>query len=80
MTSPIQRSHFANQLDETLIGHKISIGGWIEDIRDIGKLVFLMVRDITGVVQVVITEDKIHLIKNAPRQSSIILSGLVTNE
>ena len=36
-----------------------------------------MVRDITGVVQVVITEDKIHLIKNAPRQSSIILSGLV---
>jgi len=77
MTSPIQRSHFANQLDETLIGHKISIGGWIEDIRDIGKLVFLMVRDITGVVQVVITEDKIHLIKNVPRQSSIILSGLV---
>jgi len=77
MTSPIQRSHFANQLDETLIGHKISIGGWIEDIRDIGKVAFLTIRDIRGAAQVVVSGDTLNLARDTPRQSAVIVSGVV---
>ena len=77
MTYDIHRSHFANQINETLLGQKVRVGGWIEDIRDIGKLAFVVIRDITGSVQGIATADNLQLLKNIPRQSAVIVSGLV---
>jgi aspartyl-tRNA synthetase len=54
-TYDIHRSHFANQINETLLGQKVRVGGWIEDTRDIGKLAFVVIRDITGSVQGIAT-------------------------
>jgi nondiscriminating aspartyl-tRNA synthetase len=77
MRSNMYRSHYANQLDESLVGQKVRISGWIEDIRDIGRLVFLVIRDVTGSVQVVVTGEKLETAKKASRQSAIIISGFV---
>jgi nondiscriminating aspartyl-tRNA synthetase len=77
MTYDIHRSHFADQINETLLGQKVRVGGWIEDTRDIGKLAFVVIRDITGSVQGIATGDNLQLIKNIPRQSAVIVSGLV---
>jgi aspartyl-tRNA synthetase len=77
MTDSIHRSHYANQVDDTLIGQEIRIGGWIEDIRDIGKLAFLIVRDITGVVQAIATGNNLQIVKEIPRQSVVIVSGFI---
>ena len=73
----IHRSHFANQLNESFIGQKVRIGGWIEDIRDIGRLAFVVVRDVTGAIQAIVTGDNLQLAKNTPRQSAVIISGMV---
>jgi aspartyl-tRNA synthetase len=77
MTYDIHRSHFTNEIDETLLGQKVRVGGWIEDIRDIGKLAFVVIRDTTGSVQGIATGDNLQLLKNIPRQSAVIVSGLV---
>jgi aspartyl-tRNA synthetase len=77
MTGNIHRSHYANQVDDTLIGQEVRIGGWIEDIRDIGKLAFLIIRDITGIVQAIATGNNLQMVKETPRQSAVIVSGLV---
>ena len=78
MTYIIHRSHFANQLNEKLVGQSVRIGGWIEDTRDIGRLAFLIVRDVTGTAQAIVTGDKnLQMLKNTPRQSVVIISGLV---
>src|ERR671926_282082 len=78
MTYDIHRSHLANQINESLLGQKVRVGGWVEDTRDIGKLAFAVIRDITGSVQVIATNDNnLQLIKNIPRQSAVIVSGLV---
>jgi nondiscriminating aspartyl-tRNA synthetase len=77
MTYDIHRSHFADQINETLLGQKVRVGGWIEDTRDIGKLAFVVIRDITGSIQGIATGDNLQLIKNIPRQSAVIVSGLV---
>ena len=78
MTDIIHRSHFANQLNEKLVGQSVRIGGWIEDTRDIGRLAFLIVRDSTGTAQAIVTGDKnLQMLKNTPRQSVVIISGLV---
>src|SRR5919107_1918417 len=78
MAYDIHRSHLANQINESLLGQKVRVGGWVEDTRDIGKLVFAVIRDITGSVQVIATDDdNLQLLKNIPRQSAVIVSGLV---
>lgn len=33
-------------------GQRVRIGGWVHDFRDLGKLKFILVRDITGILQV----------------------------
>jgi aspartyl-tRNA synthetase len=71
----MKRTHFAKQLNENIIGQNVNVAGWIEDIRDIGKIIFLVIRDITGPIQVIVNPKKFPRIKEIPRQSSIIISG-----
>ncbi len=73
----IKRTHYARQIDRTLIGQQIRIGGWIEDIRDIGKLAFATIRDVSGVCQVVVTDNNLQSALQAPRQSAVIVGGIV---
>jgi len=71
----MKRSHFAKELNEDIIGHKVNVAGWIEDIRDIGKIIFLLIKDITGAIQVIVDPKEFPQIRDIQRQSSIILSG-----
>ena len=71
----MKRTHFAKQLNEEIIGQNVNVAGWIEDIRDIGKIIFLVIRDITGPIQVIVNPKKFPQINEIPRQSSIIISG-----
>jgi aspartyl-tRNA synthetase len=73
----IKRTHFAKELKENIIGEKVNVGGWIEDIRDIGKIIFLVIKDVTGSIQVIVDPEEFPQIREIPRQSSIILSGKI---
>jgi nondiscriminating aspartyl-tRNA synthetase len=75
----VHRSHFTNDLNQSLVDHKVKIAGWIEDIRDIGKLAFLIIRDSSGAAQAIVTGENLLLARNTPRQSVVIISGLVQN-
>ena len=75
------RTHYVNQLDAGMDGKEVTVAGWLHEIRDIGKIVFLLLRDHTGIVQVVakrgLTDDKI--IKNMllPKEIVIRIKGIV---
>jgi nondiscriminating aspartyl-tRNA synthetase len=73
----IKRSHYAFQVNRTLVGQQVRVGGWIEDIRDIGKLAFLTIRDVTGICQVIVTGDNLQSALQAPRQSAVTVTGIV---
>jgi nondiscriminating aspartyl-tRNA synthetase len=73
----IKRTHYTGEVDETLLGQQIRVAGWIEDIRNIGKLAFLTIRDVTGVCQLVITGSNLQPALQAPRQSVVIVTGIV---
>lgn len=73
----ITRTHYSNQLGESLIGQQVRIGGWIEDVRDIGKLAFVTVRDASGACQLIVTGDNLQTAIESPRQSAVIVTGLV---
>jgi aspartyl-tRNA synthetase len=73
----IKRTHYARQLDERLVGQQVKVAGWIEDVRDIGKLTFVTIRDVTGACQAIMTGDNVQTVVQAPRQSAVIITGIV---
>jgi aspartyl-tRNA synthetase len=48
------RSHICGSIDRELIDKKISLCGWVNKRRDHGKLIFIDLRDFSGVVQLVL--------------------------
>ena len=71
------RTHNIEDLNTELIGQKVIFGGWIEDLRELGKMTFLTVRDVTGLIQVIVKDDATKAIEGVTRQSVIRIEGIV---
>ena len=54
MKENIYRTIHIEDIDESKIGEKVTISGWIETIRDHGGVLFLDLRDNTDKLQTVI--------------------------
>ena len=52
----IKRTHRANLITEKLIGEKVTVMGWVNANRNLGSLIFVQIRDVSGIVQVVFDE------------------------
>ncbi|MEZ5558913.1 MAG: aspartate--tRNA ligase [Pseudomonadales bacterium] len=51
------RSHYCGQLNASHVGEEVQLYGWVHRRRDHGGVIFLDVRDRTGIVQVVYDPD-----------------------
>jgi aspartyl-tRNA synthetase len=51
------RSHYCGELDASHVGAEVNVAGWVHRRRDHGGVIFLDVRDRTGVIQVVFDPD-----------------------
>ena len=60
-----ERTLIANLLD--CVNRKVSIFGWLDIRRDHGKLIFLDIRDRSGIVQVVVTPKVVEALEIAKR-------------
>ncbi|MBS4960663.1 MAG: aspartate--tRNA ligase [Clostridiales bacterium] len=50
----LKRSHMCGEVHENLIGQSVTVMGWVQRRRDLGQLIFIALRDRTGIVQAVI--------------------------
>lgn len=55
----LKRSHNCGEIFESNINEKVTIMGWVQRRRDLGGLIFIDLRDRTGIVQVILG-DKIN--------------------
>ena len=51
------RSHYCGDINSSDIGSDIEISGWVHKRRDHGGVIFLDIRDLHGIVQVVFNPD-----------------------
>ena len=69
------RTHKCGELSEKEIGNLVRIAGFVENIRDHGGVIFVDIRDMSGVIQVVSNDDSIF--EGITRESSITISGTI---
>ena len=75
----MERTYISSLKD--LIGKKVRIRGRVDTLRDQGKIVFLILRDITGKVQTVSWSggniEVFNSVKSLTAESVVDISGLV---
>ena len=51
MTAKDRRTHYCGTVRESDIGNEVCVMGWVQKQRDLGNLIFIDLRDRTGIVQ-----------------------------
>lgn len=63
------------------INKQVEIAGWLYKKRELGKMTFLVIRDRSGLIQVLVEEDmEKEKLKNLQNGSVLIIKGLVAEE
>lgn len=73
------RTHYSSQITEKDDGKKVAVAGWIQKLRDLGKIKFIVLRDRDGELQVTIkdAEEPAKIYAKLVRESVISVTGIV---
>jgi len=52
------RTNYCGQITKHHVGQDVTLNGWVQKRRDLGGMIFIDLRDTTGIVQVVFNEDE----------------------
>ncbi len=71
----IYRTHYCGKVSESDVDKEIKVSGWVENIRDHGGVIFVDLRDETGVVQLVSNDD--NMFSHLTKESVMTVNGSV---
>jgi nondiscriminating aspartyl-tRNA synthetase len=71
------KTHDISELSSELIGKQVVLGGWIEDLRKLGKMSFITLRDISGISQIIVKGQLNENLGEINRQSVVSIKGIV---
>ncbi|MBN2111456.1 MAG: aspartate--tRNA(Asn) ligase [Methanosarcinaceae archaeon] len=80
------RTHYASEIDPKELGdEKVSIAGWVHEVRDLGGICFVVVRDRTGKAQVTLVKKRtdpelLEQARKLVRESVVSVEGTVKSE
>jgi nondiscriminating aspartyl-tRNA synthetase len=74
------RSHYSKEISKNEYNSSVAVAGWVEDIRNLGSIAFLILRDKKGTLQLTILKKKtpelFDQLISLPRESVISVKGL----
>jgi len=73
----LDRTHHIEDINAGMKGQEVILGGWVEDLRKMGKMTFLTLRDVTGIIQIILTDDVMKSIEDITRQSVVRVTGKI---
>ncbi|MBI4170431.1 MAG: aspartate--tRNA(Asn) ligase [Candidatus Aenigmarchaeota archaeon] len=73
------RTHYSSQISEKDDNKKVVVAGWIQKLRDLGKIKFIVLRDRDGEIQITIkdSEELAKIYARLVRESVISVAGIV---
>ena len=78
----LKRSHYAGDLRESHIGETVTLMGWVQKRRNLGSLIFVDLRDRTGICQIVfdsaVSEDTMEKANAIRNEYVIAITGKVS--
>ncbi len=75
MKENIYRDIYCGEVNSSYIGKSIKLAGWVNSIRNLGNLVFVTLRDETGIVQII--SENNDILKDLHRESTVTITGTV---
>ncbi len=77
-----KRTHYTIEVTPNLDGKEVVLTGWIKEIRDLGGIKFLILRDKEGTLQITVPKDEadkriIDLVDGLQRQNCVSVKGTV---
>ncbi len=61
----LQRSAYCGEISRINVGETVTLMGWVDTRRDLGNLIFLDLRDRSGLIQIVVHPDDERLLEKA---------------
>jgi len=55
----MKRSHYCGEISASMVGETVTVMGWVNKRRYLSGLIFIVVRDRTGIVQVAVNQDSV---------------------
>ncbi|MDF1557637.1 MAG: aspartate--tRNA(Asn) ligase [ANME-2 cluster archaeon] len=80
-----RRTHYTSQVTPEMDGKTVKLAGWVHEIRDLGGIMFLILRDREGMAQITLFKKTIDPLvleaaKSLSRESVILVEGSVKLE
>ncbi|MCX8194994.1 MAG: aspartate--tRNA(Asn) ligase [Candidatus Micrarchaeota archaeon] len=74
------RSHYISEAMKTR-DKEVAVAGWVHEVRDLGKLKFVLLRDRTGIIQVTakkgVADEKVLAAMDVPKETVVSVTGKV---
>ena len=71
------RTHNIEDVNVSMKDQDVILAGWVEDLRKMGKMTFLTLRDVTGITQIILTDEVTKTVEGITRQSVVRITGKV---
>lgn len=77
-----KRTHYSQELDEEMDTESVTLMGWVHEIRDLGGIIFVLLRDRNSITQITapskkITPELLEEIRKLKKESVIAVKGTV---
>lgn len=76
-----QHITYSKEIGPALFDKRVTVGGWVQDLRNLGGISFLQLRDRYGVIQVTTlkkrSKELFELVASIPRESVVLVTGTV---
>ncbi|HMK54477.1 MAG TPA: aspartate--tRNA(Asn) ligase [Methanobacteriaceae archaeon] len=77
-----RRTHYSREVNPTMNSEKVTLMGWIHEIRDLGGIIFLLLRDRDGITQITAPSKKVSTelfeeIRKLRKESVVAVKGTV---
>lgn len=80
-----RRSHYSNELTPQMEEKEVTVAGWVHEIRDLGGVLFIVLRDREGKIQITLPRGKVseeltEKASNLTKESVVMIKGKIKED